>query len=129
MKLNYLKAGDYRCIVEEYNTKTSTRTGYSYINLQLVVEANGKEVRIQKSYCLDVCKKHQIMVLLKSIGGLKKKREANFEMLYQYEYWASLDYDDYGNLVVTKLEVAEELEDEESSDDVFDTGEEEDDAD
>ena len=69
------------------------------------------------------------MVLLKSIGGLKKKREANFEMLYQYEYWASLDYDDYGNLVVTKLEVAEELEDEESSDDVFDTGEEEDDAD
>ena len=75
MKLNYLKAGDYRCIVEEYNTKTATRTGYSYIKLQLVVEANGKEVRIQKSYCLDVCKNHQIMVLLKSIGGLKKKEK------------------------------------------------------
>lgn len=39
MKLSYLKAGLYRGEVKEYNVKTSDRTGKTYLNLNLDINA------------------------------------------------------------------------------------------
>ncbi len=128
MEFKYIEEGQYLCEVEDYNIKTSNKNGYTYLNLRLTTEIEGEKVSLRKSYTLDRGVNHQIKVLLESIGGIKKKK-AYYKKLYEFAFWATVEYDDYGKLVVTKLEVAEELEDEESSDDVFDTGEEEEDAD
>lgn len=70
MKLSYLKAGLYRGEVKEYNVKTSDRTGKTYLNLNLDINAFGQQIEVRKSYCLEPGYNFQIMKLMEEVEGM-----------------------------------------------------------
>ena len=61
MLLQKLKSGIYTGKIKTYNTRRSTRTGLTYLNLTVTIKANGQKVDFQKSYCLDPGKNIQFI--------------------------------------------------------------------
>lgn len=108
MKLSYLKAGLYRGEVKEYNVKTSDRTGKTYLNLNLDINAFGQQIEVRKSYCLEPGYNFQIMKLMEEVEGIDRSGVVNFDKLYDYELMVGIYYDDHGQLVVDKIETIPE---------------------
>lgn len=126
MKLSYLKAGLYRGEVKEYNVKTSDRTGKTYLNLNLDIDAFGQQIEVRKSYCLEPGYNFQIMKLMEEVEGIDRSGVVNFDKLYDYELMVGIYYDDHGQLVVDKIETIPE---EDFEDDYVEDDFEEDDID
>lgn len=77
MKLLKLLAGVYTGKIKTYNTRRSGRTGLTYLNLTVTINANGQKVDFQKSYCLDAGKNMDI------IERLWKDQKSSVEELLQ----------------------------------------------
>lgn len=107
-QLSYLKAGLYRGEVKEYNVKTSDRTGKTYLNLNLDINAFGQQIELRKSYCLEPGYNFQIMKLMEEVEGIDRSGVVNFDKLYDYELMVGIYYDDHGQLVVDKIETIPE---------------------
>lgn len=113
MLLQKLKSGIYTGKIKTYNTRRSTRTGLTYLNLTVTINANGQKVDFQKSYCLDQGKNMDIIEIMEAVDGVDADEEADFEKLYNHFFKVSIVYNKLGQPFIAELQVAEDFEVEE----------------
>lgn len=70
MKLLKLTPGIYTGKIKTYNTRTSNKTGLTYLNLTVTINANGQKVDFQKSYCVDPGKNMDIIEIMEAVDGV-----------------------------------------------------------
>lgn len=107
MLLQKLKSGIYTGKIKTYNTRRSTRTGLTYLNLTVTIKANGQKVDFQKSYCLDPGKNMDIIEIMEAVDGVDADEEADFEKLYNHFFKVSIVYNKLGQPFIVELQVAE----------------------
>lgn len=110
MTLLSLKQGKYLGNIKTFNTKTSDRTGKTYLNLILTIEVEGASVDVRKSYCLDMGYNYQIIEIMEEMNELGKNGVVDLERLFDYNFWVIVGYDFWEQLGVTKLAVVQECE-------------------
>ena len=113
MKLYKLLPGIYTGKIKTYNTRRSGRTGLTYLNLTVTINANGQKVDFQKSYCLDAGKNMDIIEIMEAVDGVDADEEADFEKLYDHFFKVSIVYNKLGQPFIAELQVAEDFEVEE----------------
>lgn len=106
MKLSYLKAGLYRGEVKEYNVKTSDRTGKTYLNLNLDINAFGQQIEVRKSYCLEPGYNFQIMKLMEEVEGIDRSGVVNFTLSFGEYLMFKSQYTEVGE---PKAELVEKI--------------------
>lgn len=77
MKLYKLIAGIYTGKIKTYNTRRSNKTGLTYLNLTVTINANGQKVDFQKSYCLDPGKNMDIIEIMEAVDELQSSSNSD----------------------------------------------------
>lgn len=105
-----IKQGTYLGNIKTFYTKTSDRTGKTYLNLVLTIEVEGELVDIRKSYCLDIGYNYQVIELMEDMDVLEENNVVDLERLFDFGFWVIVGYNFWNQLEVTKLRAVQECE-------------------